>query len=302
MFRNCNFYRSKFHFTTPKKTESNQNIIIRFVNQLTKEKAEFYSGFDSKIEKIHADQKIFEKSMDESLGQKLEIFGSGFGTKLELFKKSIEKSNEKSIERSEKSMEKIFEKTMGESVVQKLELFEISLQKSIERANERSEKAIEKSTEKIIERTLERSLEKSMEKFMERSMENYMKKVQENQDENKKSMDFLRGFMQGSMKIIQESQKENKKEFESKISQVVKLETQMLDFLQNSKINEVHRDLKACKQSIDKDHMALNEKIQKMDENLKKVMEMEQQNIGSTRNVDTSSPEVKVTIRNRVMT
>ena len=281
MSQNNDFYRSKFHFTTLKKTESNQNIIIRFVNQLSKEKTEFYSGFDSKIEKIHADQKIFEKSMDESLGQKLETFGSGFGNKLELFKKSIEKSNEKSIERSEKSMEKIFEKTMGESVVQKLELFEISLQKSIERANERSERAIEKSTEKIIERTLERSLEKSMEKFMERSIEKYMKKVLENQDENKKSL---------------------QKEFESKISQVVKLETQMLDFLQNSKINEVHRDLKACKQSIDKDHMAINEKIQKMDENLKKVMEMEQQNIVSTRNVDTSSPEVKVTIRNRVVT
>ena len=129
-------------------------------------------------------------------------------------------------------------------------------------------------------------------------MEKFMKKIVENQDENKKSLDYLRG----SMKTIQESQKENKKDFESKISQVVKLETQMLDFLQNSKINEVHRDLKACKQSIDKDHMAINEKIQKMDENLKKVMEMEQQNIGSTRNVDTSSPEVKVTIRNRVVT
>merc|ERR1711917_217678 len=97
--------------------------------------------------------------------------------------------------------------------------------------------------------------------------------------------------MESLMPIIEENQGKYKKEFESKISQVVKLETQMLDFLQNSKINEVHRDLKACKQSIDKDHMAINEKIQKMDENLKKVMEMEQQNIGSTRNVDTSSPE-----------
>merc|ERR1711917_129237 len=107
--------------------------------------------------------------------------------------------------------------------------------------------------------------------------------------------------MESLMPIIEENQGKYKKEFESKISQVVKLETQMLDFLQNSKINEVHRDLKACRQSIDKDHMAINEKIQKMDENLKKVMEMEQQNISAMRSVDTSSPEVKVTIRNRVM-
>merc|ERR1712243_386000 len=125
-----------------------------------------------------------------------------------------------------------------------------------------------------------------------------MKKILENQAENKKSMDFLRGFLQGSLKKVQENQEKSKQEFESKISQVVKLETQMLDFLQNSKINEVHRDLKASKQSIDKDHMAINDKIQKMDENLKKVIEMEQQNIHSTRNVDTSSPEVKVTISN----
>ena len=242
--------------------------------------------------------------MEESLGQKLEVFGNGFGTKLGLFQKSIEKSNEKSIERSERSMEKIFEKTIGESVVQKLELFEISLQKSIERANERSERAIEKSTEKIVERTLERSLEKSIEKFTERSMEKYMKKILENQEEHKKSMDYLRGFLQASFDSNLEDQKiirERHKDFESKISQVVKLETQMLDFLQNSKINEVHRDLKACKQSIDKDHMAMNDKIQIMNENLKKIIELEQQNIGSTRNVDTSSPEVKITIRNRLV-
>ena len=260
---------------------------------MSKEKAEFYSGFDSKIEKIHADQKIFEKSIDESLGQKLELFGSGVGTKFEQFKKSIEKSNEKSIERSEKSMEKIFEKTMGESFVQKLELFEISLQKSIERANERSERAIEKSTEKSIDGS-------------EKSLEKYLKKILENQEESKKMMErsmekFQRKILD-SQEEIQKEMASSKKEFESKISQVVKLETQMLDFLQNSKINEVHRDLKASKQSIDKDHMAINDKIQKMDENLKIVMEMEQRNIGSTRNVDTSSPEVKVTIRNRVVT
>ena len=65
------------------------------------------------------------------------------------------------------------------------------------------------------------------------------------------------------------------------------------------------------KKSIDHDHKIMNDKIDKMnekfkklddnvlkvDEGLKKFIESEQ-NGNSTRNVDTSSPEVKITIRN----
>ena len=44
----------------------------------------------------------------------------------------------------------------------------------------------------------------------------------------------------------------------------------------------------------------LDNSVSKMDENLRKFIESEQ-SIDSTRNVDTSSPEVKITIRNRII-
>ena len=44
----------------------------------------------------------------------------------------------------------------------------------------------------------------------------------------------------------------------------------------------------------------LDNSVSNMDENLKKFIESEQ-SINSTRNVDTSSPEVKITIRNRII-
>lgn len=82
-----------------RKIEACTNIVVKFVNELTTERARFFAEFSNKMQKL-----------DESIDQKMEKFGSKLETKLAQIQKQ-DKSNEKLFEEKE-----MFKSTILENI------------------------------------------------------------------------------------------------------------------------------------------------------------------------------------------